>query len=173
MCNAQGPHLVCSHLRVHAVIVVHRYTFGFDSGRQFVSVRPETLPSVAGLHAGCVPIKEDKIDEFKWNQRPLLAIEDPFETNYNVSHVLRDGTYKRMRSEFAVRHCGIAHLGTVSLTYRVRPQRAYAILSSTKAPALSPEALINVLCDPIPEDERPKRRPRANTTATEEGEGAK
>ena len=83
-----------------------RYTFGFDACREYVSVRPESMPpqlSIAQRDTPSrAPIKEDKIDEFKWYQRPVLSIEDPFEVNYNVAHVLRDGSFKRMRAEFAV-----------------------------------------------------------------------
>lgn len=85
------------------------YGFVFDAGRHFVSIRGESQPTLETTNEGAVyvrqrhTVKEDKVDEFKWNQRPILSIEDPFEVDYDVAHVLREGTYRNIKREFAVR----------------------------------------------------------------------
>ena len=43
--------------------------------------------------------KENKAAEDGWKLNPKLAIEDPFETSYDVAHVLRDKTHQRVRHE--------------------------------------------------------------------------
>lgn len=48
-----------------------------------------------------------------WKFSPILAIEDPFEKDYNVAHVLRGKTYRLMKLHFVVSlhvHCKYQNL---------------------------------------------------------------
>lgn len=64
--------------------------FGSDWRRHVVSVRTGRLIS-----------KEMKASTDSWKIHPRIAIEDPFEVSYDVAHVLRDSTYRKIRKEAA------------------------------------------------------------------------
>lgn len=76
------------------------YAFDFDSRRHVVSIRARAAGGGAGPRTPPV-LKEDKVDQHKWNPRPLLAIEDPFEHDYDVAHVLRHTTNSAIKAEMA------------------------------------------------------------------------
>ena len=77
------------------------YAFEFDYKRHVVS-----LHSTASR--GMVE-REVKAELDGWrNYSAALTIEDPFETFYDVAHVLRGGYYHRIRREFAVAYSKIA-----------------------------------------------------------------
>ncbi len=66
------------------------YTWEFDYREHVLSVR-----------AGGVLRKEEKAEEDGWAVNARLAVEDPFETWYNVSHFLKEGKHRHIRQEFA------------------------------------------------------------------------
>jgi len=56
---------------------------------------------VASVRSGELVLKSMKASEDSWKLHPRCAIEDPFETSYDVGHVLRDSTFRRCRLEAA------------------------------------------------------------------------
>lgn len=62
----------------------------FDASRQVVSVRMARTLS-----------KEEKKRESQWRMHTRLSIEDPFETGYDVAHVLKSSRDKYIRQQFA------------------------------------------------------------------------
>eukprot|EP00516_Mucochytrium_quahogii_P002462 CAMPEP_0203765666 /NCGR_PEP_ID=MMETSP0098-20131031/18536_1 /ASSEMBLY_ACC=CAM_ASM_000208 /TAXON_ID=96639 /ORGANISM=" , Strain NY0313808BC1" /LENGTH=1101 /DNA_ID=CAMNT_0050661939 /DNA_START=625 /DNA_END=3927 /DNA_ORIENTATION=- len=94
--------------------------FGFDWRRYVIGIRDYQLVT-----------KETKATEDSWKLHQRIAIEDPFETGYDVAHVVRDREFKLMRKEFV---------------------RAYAILSgcyngANSHLANSPDRIIELLCE--------------------------
>lgn len=65
------------------------YAFEFDWRRQVVSIISKD-----------VVLKEEKSKEFGWKRHARISIEDPFEIGYDVGHVLREDTARRLRCEF-------------------------------------------------------------------------
>ncbi len=96
--------------------------FGFDWRRHVVAVRDLQLVA-----------KETKASEDSWKLHQRMAIEDPFETGYDVAHVVRDREFKLLRREFV---------------------RAYAVLKGCAAVPdvdianADATALIDLLCTP-------------------------
>ena len=77
------------------------YAYEFDYKRYVVSLHST---SARGLVE-----REVKAELDGWrNYSAALTIEDPFETFYDVAHVLRGGYYHRIRREFAVAYAKIA-----------------------------------------------------------------
>ena len=68
----------------------HFYAFEFDWRRQVVSIID-----------GVPVLKEEKAREHGWRRHARLSIEDPFEIGYDVGHVLREETARRLRAELA------------------------------------------------------------------------
>jgi DNA polymerase sigma len=68
----------------------YHYAFEFDWRRQVVSIRGDDIV-----------LKEEKSKAFGWKRHGRLSIEDPFEIGYDVGHVLREDTSKRLKNEFA------------------------------------------------------------------------
>ena len=66
------------------------YAFEFDWRRQVVSIRSDD-----------VVLKEEKSKHHGWKRHARLSIEDPFEVGYDVGHVLREDTARRLRREFS------------------------------------------------------------------------
>jgi terminal uridylyltransferase len=66
------------------------YTWEFDYREHVLSVR-----------VGGVMRKEEKAEEDGWAVNSRLAVEDPFETWYNVTHFLKEGKHRHIRQEFA------------------------------------------------------------------------
>jgi DNA polymerase sigma len=92
---------------------------------------------VVSLLAGGARLKEHKAEVDCWPQSSRLSIEDPFETWYDVAHVLKWSRYKHVRLEFL---------------------RAYSLIARWNGDTAS---LLGSLCEPAPtppfllhEDER-------------------
>ena len=104
----------------------HFFAFEFDWRRQVVSIID-----------GAPVLKEEKAREHGWRRHARLSIEDPFEIGYDVGHVLREETARRLRTELA---------------------RAYYILAGgtgkTGAPAI--EQLLEVYEPPKPKEKDAK-----------------
>lgn len=66
------------------------YAFQLDYRRYVVSIR-----------SGEWVTKEQKAAEDSWKLHLRVAIEDPFETGYDVAHVLREGCFYNIRTNFA------------------------------------------------------------------------
>ena len=108
------------------------YAYEFDYKRFVVSLHST---ATRGLME-----REVKAELDGWrNYSAALTIEDPFETFYDVAHVLRGGYYHRIRREFAVAYSKIADAAT---------GRAGS-WNKGDLRALSGEELIEWLCEPI------------------------
>jgi hypothetical protein len=108
------------------------FCFGFDTRRKVISVRPVSQLDVEACHRFGLPFpdapfKDEKVSGGFWTQRAhirrglmacslpfdlietlvLRSIEDPFETTYDVAHVLRPLTTRTMKMEMAVRLNGV------------------------------------------------------------------
>jgi len=81
------------------------YAYEFDYKRHVVSLH-------STIAHGPVE-REVKAELDGWrNYSAALTIEDPFETGYDVAHVLRGGYYHRIRREFAVAYSKIADVAS-------------------------------------------------------------
>lgn len=85
--------------------------FHFDWRRHVIGIRDAHLVT-----------KESKASEDSWKLHQRMAIEDPFETSYDVAHVVRDREFRIIREEFV---------------------RAYAVLTTASAD----QNLIELLCE--------------------------
>ena len=56
--------------------------------------------NVIGIRDNETVLKETKANEDSWKLHQRMAIEDPFETGYDVAHVVRDKEFQLIRSEF-------------------------------------------------------------------------
>ncbi|KAL3913605.1 MAG: hypothetical protein SGILL_006420, partial [Bacillariaceae sp.] len=111
------------------------YAYEFDYKRHVVSLN-------STLSYGVVE-REVKAELDGWrNYSAALTIEDPFETFYDVAHVLRGGYYHRIRREFAVAYSKIADIasGKTSGTWNNKT------VDYTK---MSGMALIDWICEPV------------------------
>lgn len=111
------------------------YAYEFDYKRYVVSLH-------STLAHGLVE-REIKAELDGWrNYSAALTIEDPFETFYDVAHVLRGGYYHRIRREFAVAYSKIADVasGKTSSVYN------NATVDLTKMAGMD---LIDWICEPV------------------------
>lgn len=85
------------------------YAYEFDYKRNVVSLH-------STIAHGLIE-REVKAELDGWrNYSAALTIEDPFETFYDVAHVLRGGYYHRIRREFAVAYSKIADVSSGKTT---------------------------------------------------------
>lgn len=56
---------------------------------------------VVSVRTGQLLKKDDKAELDCWPANSRLAVEDPFETWYNVTHFLKEGKHRQVRMEFA------------------------------------------------------------------------
>jgi DNA polymerase sigma len=111
------------------------YAYEFDYKRNVVSLNSTVTHGIVE--------REVKAELDGWrNYSAALTIEDPFETFYDVAHVLRGGYYHRIRREFAVAYSKIADVasGKTSSLWNNR------VVDLTN---MSGMALIDWLCEPI------------------------
>merc|ERR1711935_757848 len=81
------------------------YAYEFDYKRHVVSFNSTNVHGIVE--------REVKAELDGWrNYSAALTIEDPFETFYDVAHVLRGGYYHRIRREFAVAYTKIADVAS-------------------------------------------------------------
>lgn len=108
------------------------YAFEFDYKRYVVSLHST---SARGLVE-----REVKAELDGWrNYSAALTIEDPFETFYDVAHVLRGGYYHRIRREFAVAFTKIADAAS----------GRQGSWNKGDLRSLSGEDIIDWICEPI------------------------
>jgi DNA polymerase sigma len=112
------------------------YAFEFDYKRFVVS-----LHSTASR--GLVE-REVKAELDGWRHYSAsLTVEDPFETFYDVAHVLRGGYYHRIRREFAVAYTKIADAAS---------GRQTSNWPNKELRSLSGQELIDWICEPVAND---------------------
>jgi DNA polymerase sigma len=114
------------------------YAYEFDYKRYVVSLH-------STLTHGLVE-REVKAELDGWrNYSAALTIEDPFETFYDVAHVLRGGYYHRIRREFAMAYSKIADVasGKTSSTWNNKQ------VDLTKMVGME---LIDWICEPVAVD---------------------
>ncbi len=122
------------------------YAYEFDYKRYVVSLH-------STLTNGLVE-REVKAELDGWrNYSAALTIEDPFETFYDVAHVLRGGYYHRIRREFALAYSKIADVasGKASSNWNNKP------VDLTKMVGME---LIDWICEPIVVDRDDASLPR-------------
>jgi len=124
------------------------YAYEFDYKRFVVSLHSTE-------NRGLVE-REVKAELDGWrNYSAALTIEDPFETFYDVAHVLRGGYYHRIRREFAVAYSKIADAAAG------RDASAWSNMSSNAVDdsngnlrSLSGRELIDWICEPVVSNEK-------------------
>ncbi|KAG7369148.1 Cid1 family poly A polymerase [Nitzschia inconspicua] len=116
------------------------YAYEFDYKRHVVSLHSTIAYGVVE--------REVKAELDGWrNYSAALTIEDPFETFYDVAHVLRGGYYHRIRREFAVAYSKIADVAS-SKTSGSWNNRTVDLTNMTGM------ALIDWICEPVANGER-------------------
>jgi DNA polymerase sigma len=81
---------------------------------------------VVSLQNGAAVLKAKKAEADGWPQHERLSIEDPFETWYDVAHVIKPPQMAYIRKEFL---------------------RAHTLLSPTSLAQIGPDKVLDVLCD--------------------------
>ena len=74
--------------------------------------------------------KANKAELDCWPQNPHLAIEDPFETHYDVAHVLKYPKHQLVRKEF---------------------MRASKLIDDAAAQRVDPDLVLDYICEPLPQ----------------------
>jgi DNA polymerase sigma len=113
------------------------YAYEFDYKRYVVSLHSNATRGIVE--------REVKAELDGWrNYSAALTIEDPFETSYDIAHVLRGGYYHRIRREFAVAYAKIADAAS---------GRAGS-WNKSDMEVMSGQDLIDWICEPV-ENDRP------------------
>lgn len=113
------------------------YAFEFDYKKQVVSLN-------STITRGLVE-REDKAEVNGWRVYSTgLAIEDPFETSYDVAHVLKGGNFHKLRNELALAYTKIVD--------------AVKVADPTK----SGLDLINLICEPVEKAEQSQEEVKSN-----------
>lgn len=108
------------------------FAYEFDYKRHVVSLHSTAARGVVE--------REVKAELDGWrNYSAALAIEDPFELDYDIAHVLRGGYYHRIRREFALAYTKIADAATGCPNSCVRGDLR----------AMSGKDLIDWICEPV------------------------
>jgi len=84
---------------------------------------------VVAPRTACVLPKANKAELDCWPQNPHLAIEDPFETHYDVAHVLKYPKHQLVRKEF---------------------MRASKLIDDAAAQRVDPDLVLDYICEPLP-----------------------
>jgi DNA polymerase sigma len=109
------------------------YAYEFDYKRHVVSLHSTASRGVVE--------REVKAEVDGWrNYSAALAIEDPFELDYDVAHVLRGGYYHRIRREFAMAYTKIADAAS---------GRSNNSWNKGDLQSMSGKDLIDWICEPI------------------------
>lgn len=72
----------------------HYFAWLFDYKNDIISARHN--------HPNSITSKISKAENDAWSQHDRLSIEDPFETWYDVAHVIKPIQMKYLRNEFLV-----------------------------------------------------------------------
>lgn len=121
------------------------YAYDFDYKRHVVSLNSTN-------NYGIVE-REVKAELDGWrNYSAALTIEDPFETFYDVAHVLRGGYYHRIRREFAVAYTKIADVASGKASSSCNNR----VVDLTNMSGMD---LIDWICEPVVSAERDETSP--------------
>lgn len=116
------------------------YAYEFDYKRHVVSLNSTNIYGIVE--------REVKAELDGWrNYSAALTIEDPFETFYDVAHVLRGGYYHRIRREFAVAYTKIADVASGKTSSSCNNR----VVDITKMSGMD---LIDWICEPVVSTER-------------------
>ena len=125
----------------------HYYAYDFDYKRHVVSLNSTKSYGIVE--------REVKAELDGWrNYSAALTIEDPFETFYDVAHVLRGGYYHRIRREFAVAYSKIADVATGKTSSSCNNR----VVDLTNMSGMD---LIDWICEPVVSTERDDASPSA------------
>ena len=114
------------------------YAFCFDFKKHVVSLNTN--------HGTGLIEKEAKAESDAWSvYRQILAIEDPFETFYDVAHVLKPGTFQRVKREFAMAYSKLVDAMTGN--------RDASWSGNVDLHAMSGDDVVEWLCEPLPSEE--------------------
>ena len=104
--DPESSYFMTPDLRERAAIEVRRLSSTFsDSLGQLLCgffwdlAMNDWRRNVSSIRTGGFILKSQKAAEDSWRLHPRCSIEDPFETSYDVGHVLRDGTFRNIRAE--------------------------------------------------------------------------
>jgi terminal uridylyltransferase len=123
------------------------YAYEFDYKRHVVSLHSTVSHGIVE--------REVKAELDGWrNYSAALTIEDPFETFYDVAHVLRGGYYHRIRREFAVAYSKIADIASGKKTSTWNNK-------TVDLSKMNGMELIDWICEPVLSD---KEETTPNTT---------
>ena len=121
------------------------YAYDFDYKRHVVSLN--------STNAYGIVEREVKAELDGWrNYSAALTIEDPFETFYDVAHVLRGGYYHRIRREFAVAYTKIADVASGKTSSSCNNR----VVDLTNMSGMD---LIDWICEPVVSAEREDASP--------------
>jgi len=116
------------------------YAYEFDYKRHVVSLNSTNVHGIVE--------REVKAELDGWrNYSAALTIEDPFETFYDVAHVLRGGYYHRIRREFAVAYTKIADIASGKTSSSCNNR----VVDISKMSGMD---LIDWICEPVVSAER-------------------
>jgi len=121
------------------------YAYDFDYKRHVVSLNSTNVYGIVE--------REVKAELDGWrNYSAALTIEDPFETFYDVAHVLRGGYYHRIRREFAVAYTKIADVAAGKASSQCNNR----VVDLTNMSGMD---LIDWICEPVVSAEREDASP--------------
>jgi len=116
----------------------YMYAFCFDFKKHVVSLN-------TNYGTGLIE-KEAKAESDAWSvYRQILAIEDPFETFYDVAHVLKPGTFQRVKREFAMAYSKLVDAMTGN--------RDASWSGGVDLHAMSGDDVVEWLCEPLSSEE--------------------
>ena len=119
------------------------YAYNFDFKKHVVSLN-------SNFGAGLIE-KEAKAESDGWSvYRQILAIEDPFETFYDVAHVLKPGTFQRVKREFAMAYSKLVD----AMTGNRDASWSSGSASKVNLLSMSGNEIVDWLCEPLPEDDK-------------------
>mmetsp|Transcript_30668 Transcript_30668/g.62111 ORF Transcript_30668/g.62111 Transcript_30668/m.62111 type:complete len:838 (+) Transcript_30668:832-3345(+) len=117
----------------------HYYAYDFDFKKNVVSLN-------SSFSAGGLTEKEAKAESDCWSlYRQILAIEDPFETFYDVAHVLKPGTFQRVKREFVMAYSKLIDAMTGG--------HDASWWDKDGIDAMSGNDIVDWLCEPVPDDD--------------------
>ncbi|CAN0081718.1 unnamed protein product [Ectocarpus fasciculatus] len=68
---------------------------------RYFALELDCRTSVVSVRLGRLADRERKAEACCWSMHTRLSLEDPFETSYDVAHVLKWSRFKHVRMEFA------------------------------------------------------------------------
>ena len=116
----------------------HYYTWKFDHRTHVVSIRHTGTEQVGGSSEFIN--KLDKAESDAWNPHDRLSIEDPFETWYDVAHVIKAQQMAYIRKELLRAYTLASRISSAPKTASKEPGDA---LPET----VTPSQFLSILCE--------------------------